>query len=217
MRKVIRSAVDRGVCSGTIDLARRAQISKSTLSALLHGQKAGLDTWVRIALAADVSLPGLFAPDLWAENVTGKCLSWRSVQSEARQRPPLDWYGVRQDVIRRIEGPDAISVYELGRTLHADAKYLKVKLGPLALRLNEAAAAQRRRDLMEHVSSIALRIREEAAELRAEGRRVSARSLARRTGQARASIAFVLALREAAADIGRPLIRGPARIKDCGR
>lgn len=214
MRRIIRSAVDRGVCSGTMELVRRAQISKSTLSALLHGQKAGLDTWVRVALAADVSLPGLFAPTLWAECVTGDCHSWRSVQSEARQRPPLDWDGVRQDVIRRIEGSDAVSVYELGRTLSADATYLKFKLGPLALRLNEAAAAQRRRDLVEHVSSLALRVREAAAEMRAGGRRVSARSLARHIGQRRLSIAFVLAFREASADIGRPPIRGRARIED---
>ena len=214
MRRVIQSAVDRGLCAGTIEFVRRAQISKSTLSSLLRGQKAGLDTWVRIALAADLSLPGLFAADLWEEGVTGVSVSWRSVLSEARQRAPLDWDCVRRDVLRSIEGSDAISVYELARVLHADPQYLKFKLGPLAARLNEAAAVRSRRDRREQVAALAARVRKEAAELYAVGRRVSARSLARRLGQGRVSHAFVLAYREAAADIGKAPILGSARLRD---
>jgi hypothetical protein len=214
MRRIIHSAVDRGVCSGTMELTRRAQISKSTLSALLHGRKVGLDTWVRIALAADVALAGMFAPDLWEEGVFGKCVSWRSAQSKDRQRPAVDWEWVQRDALRRIEGPDAVSVYELSRTLETDPQHLKRKLGPLAARLNEAAAMQRRRDQTRRVSSLAQRIREKAAEMREAGRRVSARSVARHLDQKRMSITFVLAYREAAADIGQAPILGRARMKD---
>ena len=129
LRRVITSALGRELCVGTNDFVRKALISKGTLSSLLNVQKAGLDTWVRVSLAADVSLAGLFAPELWKEGVFGRSISWRSVISEARQRPPLDWHAVRDEAMRILQGASVISCYELGRRLKADPQYLKKRLG----------------------------------------------------------------------------------------
>ena len=208
LRKVIRSAVERGVCSGTIELVRRAQISKGTLSALLHGYKAGLDTWVRIALAADVSLAGLFAPELWAEGVRGICISWRSELSENRRRPSLDWDAVRRDVGDRLERADPIGIYALGRVLSADPKHLKKQLGPLAAELQVAVSKHRAAELAETAKLLAQKIRGEAVALRENGSRVSARAIAKRVSQGRASIVFVMAFQAVAAEIGHAPIRG---------
>lgn len=213
LRKVIQSAVDRGVCSGTIELVRRAQISKSTLSALLQGSKAGLDTWVRIALAADVSLAGLFAPELWAEGVRGTCISWRSELSEARRRPSLDWDAVRRDVGGRLERSEPISIYALGKLLSADPMHLKKQLGPLAEELQVAASKRRAAELAETAKSLAQKIRGEAVALRENGSRISARSIAKRVSQGRASIVFVMAFQEVAAEIGHSPIRGRSRTR----
>ena len=78
LRKVIQSTVDRGVCSGTIELVRRAQISKSTLSALLRGYKAGLEGGTLLyAMDQQFNLSDpnegrlswdFFGAELWSEN-----------------------------------------------------------------------------------------------------------------------------------------------------
>ena len=204
LRRVITSALGRELCVGTNDFVRKALISKGTLSSLLNGQKAGLDTWVRVSLAADVSLAGLFAPELWKEGVFGRSISWRSVISEARQRPPLDWHAVRDEAMRILQGASVISCYELGRRLKADPQYLKKRLGAVADRLNKAAAENRAREAQKKAESLAGEICLEACAIRKEGLRISEGSVAQRMNRGRRSTEFLLAFEKAAVHIGLP-------------
>jgi len=198
-RRVITSAVSRGICSGTIDLVRKAQLSKATLTSLLRGEKAGFDTWVRVALAADVSLAGLFAPELWDEGKAGTGLSWRSRLSLARQRPPLDWVEVRRSVEVMLESEQPLEIAVLARRLAVDAKHLKSRLGDLAPRLQQAAALRRKGDEARAVSTMAQKIEEEITARKASGRRVSARSLAQRLDVSRHGVVFAQAFNAASA------------------
>jgi hypothetical protein len=201
LRRIIDSAIRRELCVGTNDFVRQSQISKGTLSALLNGQKAGLDTWVRVSLAADVSLAGVFAPELWKEGVVGNSISWRSATSASRQRAPLQWAAIRDQATQLLQGASPISVYQLGRQLKADPQHIKRGLGSIASQLNKAAAESRAREAVAKAESLALDICVEADAMRSEGMRVSARSIAKRMNKGRRSCEFLLAFEKAAGRI----------------
>jgi hypothetical protein len=71
IQRVVESAVRRGLVDSGAELARSAGIAKATLSGLISGQRGGLDTYLRLAVAADVGLAGLFVPRLWREGIVG--------------------------------------------------------------------------------------------------------------------------------------------------
>ena len=70
---------------------------------------------MRVAMAADVSLAGTFAPELWKEGYAGRPIAWRSTHS-ARRKPGIDWNAVRAKVRSRFAKGAAVSVYALCRS-----------------------------------------------------------------------------------------------------
>lgn len=196
LRRVIESATARGVCAGTEHFLRIAHISKGTFSGLLHGAKGNLDLWVRVALAADVSLAGLFAPELWAEDVRGESISWLRRFTPIRRWRSLDWEDIRRQAEAQIESGDAESFAAFSTRLGVDAAHLRRGLGRrLVDRLNKAAAAKRDRESSAEVLALATQMVKETASMVGEGVRPSARALARRLSRGRQSSIFITALR----------------------
>jgi hypothetical protein len=196
LRRVIESATARGVCAGTEHFLRIAHISKGTFSGLIHGAKGSLDLWVRVALAADVSLAGLFAPELWAENVRGESISWLRRLTPIRRWRSLDWDDIRQQVTAQIESGNAESFNAFSARLGVDAAHLRRVLGRrLVDRFNKAAAAKRDRESSAEVLALAAQLVKETSSMVDRGVRPSARALARRLSRGRQSSIFVAALR----------------------
>lgn len=213
LRKVIDSAVRRRICVGTCQFQRQCGISKGVLSSLLNGGRASLQVWIRVSLAADVSLPGLFAPELWRENVSGRSVTWRPGALSKRRVRRVDWEHVRSEVQEALRSGDTPGAFRMARELQLDPGFFKKMVGPLASQLDEAARGMSSRARRQNVSDLQDRLVVEAKQLALAGCRVSARALARQVGLPRHSLEFVLAIRAAAQRIGIPAYIGTSAIK----
>jgi hypothetical protein len=206
LRRVIESAVARGICTGTNHFLRIAHISKGTFSGLLNGGKGSLDLWVRVALAADVSLAGLFVPELWAVDVRGEPISWLRRMTPIRRWRSLDWDDIRRQVTAQIESGNAEGFNAFSTRLGVDASHLRSGLGHrLVDRLNKAAAAKRDRESSAEVLALAAQMVKETASMVGQGVRPSVRALARRLSRGRKSSIFVAALRIAQKRLSKSL------------
>lgn len=179
LRKVINSAVERQICSGTMEFLEFAGIPKGTFSALINGEKGSLDLWLRVALAADLSLPGLFHSDFWCSDVNGQSVRWRPCFTTRKRRHLLEWDSIRQTVRDLIASENPTTLYQLGKKLRIDPKHLRKGLGTLAEDLNADAAAKNARSRTAEIKALSERLAEERDRLHQAGARVSARALAR--------------------------------------
>jgi hypothetical protein len=199
---VIRSSMARGLCSGVNDFAHRARLSKSTLTAMRAGGRVTLSTWLRVSLAADVSLVGLFAPTLWKDTIHGGDIAWCLTTRHRRRR---DWDAIRRDVRRRLDSGRVLNVRELARELAACPKQCKAQLGELARELNEATKRRKQAAFDAKSQALAEILKKEAFRFLRAGAPASVRALALRVGLDRCTPLFQQALRLAG---GRELVLG---------
>ncbi len=201
LRDVIDSCNRRGI-GGTNQLIRNADISKGHLSALLKGAKAGLDTWVRVAVGADLSLAGLFSDGLWKEDVSGVCIAWKPTMLPRVRRPPIDWSATVQIAEAQIASGSSKGFYAFCREMGIDQRHAGKMLGNLQGALNLVAGGNKAQRKLERVQALARKMKSAAEEFHRAGVRVSARSMARHLEFSRQATDFVLAYGSFAAEVG---------------
>lgn len=201
LRAVIDSCRRRGI-GGTVQLMRNADISKGHLSALLKGGKAGLDTWVRVAVGADVSLAGLFSNAHWKEDFSGACIAWKPTMVPRVRREPIDWAATAQTARARIADGSSSGFYAFCRDMSIDPKHAAKMLGNLRGELDQAAERNESHRGRERVANLSSSIRTAAEEFRQASLRVSARAMARHFDMSRVATDFVLAYRRFATEVG---------------
>ena len=201
LRRVIDSCKARCI-GGTNQLVRMSGFSKGALSAMLGGAKAGLDTWIRVAAAADVSLAGLFADELWREGVNGKTCAFRNSLFQVRKLNPIDWPEVRRAAEARIADGTASGFYAFCREMDMDAHHAGKMLGELRNQLNAVGAVTQAKNEARSVDELAATIRTIAANYGEQGLRLSARSIARHLQSPRMSRDFRAAYSRISQEVG---------------
>jgi hypothetical protein len=195
VRRLIESAIRRGIFDTRAALALEAGISKGTLHLYEHqGGNASLDCLARLALAADVSLAGLFMPNHWSEGVAGGSAGNCSGLKARRSRPRRDWSAIEARAEKSLVSDAPMTTAELARVLGTCPVYLRKRLGDKAAQMDEAVRSRAEQLRLDAASRLAQVIVEKAGDLVASGVRVSARRLATSVKARRNSRRFRTAL-----------------------
>lgn len=210
VRRLIESAIRRGIFDTRSALALEARISKGTLDLYEHqGGNASLDCLARLALAADVSLAGLFMPNQWSEGVAGGSAGNCSGLKARRSRPRRDWSAIEASAESSLVSDAPMTTAEFARVLGTCPVYLRKRLGDKAAQMDEAVRSRAEQLRLDAASRLAQVIVEKAGDFVARGVRVSARRLAASVKARRNSRRFRTALdfaRERAAASGTSTI-----------
>lgn len=178
VRRVVESAVSRGKALHAADIARRAGIAKSSLHGYMHstGGLPSLGALLRLALAADVSLAGMFSAECWHEDVFGSENLQVAHALGVRKHAKLDWDRIRAQIENQIRADFPESLEQIARVVNVDPADLRRKVPALAkqLRLARSDALARRREA--DVRALADRIRRAEA---TAGQPVSVRQMAK--------------------------------------
>lgn len=178
VRRVVESAVSRGKALHAADIARRAGLSKSALHGYMHstGGPPSLGALLRLALAADVSLAGMFSAERWHEDVFGSESPQVALILGVRKHSKLDWDRIRANIEKQIRADLPESLEQIARVANVDPADLRRKVPALVkqLRLARSDALARRREA--DVQALAERIRRAEA---TAGQPISVRQMAK--------------------------------------
>lgn len=213
LRNLVATATERGSCSGVNDLFDRAKVGRSVMTPLRAGRKASLNIWLRLAMAADVRLAGLFAPECWSAGNPGGSVSLQNAGAWIRHKPKVDREAINAEVHRRMQYGPPITSFSLAGEFGMHPQSFKRIVGPLALQLDQATAARRAEISRQRVEELADEIRKAAGAMRKAASRVTAYRLATRLGCGPRNREFVLAMRNAAPEVGLGAYVGANRIK----
>jgi hypothetical protein len=181
VRRVVESAVSRGKALHAADLAKRAGLAKSSLHGYMNsiGGKPSLGALLRLALAADVSLAGMFSAERWHEDVFGSGTPQVAQVLGVRRYAKPDWDRIRAQVEAQVRADLPESVRRMARLLDVDQAELRRRIPDLTsqLRLARSEVLARRRE--KDVRALADRMRQVEA---AAGQPVSVRQMAKTLG-----------------------------------
>jgi len=194
LRTAIKSAAARNLCRSTNEFLALAGIPKGTYSSLLNGGKASLLLWLQVAMAADISLAGLFSHRYWHEDVRGEAIRWRPLLSARKLTKPLPWNKIQDEARSQMAAQGGETVRELGRRLNIDANHLRQGLGDLAAELDADAKAKKARVRASATEALAQELLRAKKSLKEACVRVSGRALAKRLGLSRHSVQFAAAM-----------------------
>jgi hypothetical protein len=200
--KIFESALDRGVCTSRVDLCERAGLTKQTFNHLRNGSRSSLQTWVRLAMAADLSPSGLFVPRFWRAGMGTASLRLDEDAMHRRRIRRVDWSKVRTEANAQLSSPTPLSLAQLAKHVQTDERYMRRALGNVAREVRNAGRDAATRELRKQVESVARLLTREVCRFRQAHKTISARSLARAIGRSHETIVFGLAMRRVATDVG---------------
>lgn len=134
-----------GLAKTPSDLARIAQLSRVTLHNLQHNEHApSLDSLLRIAVIAEVSLAGLLCPKLWRTSASGFQIQEKDVKlPKASKRIYYDWDTIGEQVLASISAGTAEVPWKMARSMGLCEKQFCLKLGKTVHRLRSAALSRK--------------------------------------------------------------------------
>ena len=115
----VRTGIDKGLFVHTADLAAKASISRSTMSAAARQRCAlTLGSVMRIAAVAEVPLAAVFSERIRGQVDSGSIASPKSFAlPQMRRNERCDWDQIRKDVATTVASGEAISMYRLAKEL----------------------------------------------------------------------------------------------------
>lgn len=179
VRWAVKRGIDKGLFVHAADLAAKASIARSTMSAAARQRcSLTLGSVMRIAAVAEVPLAAVFSSRIRSQVDSGNIVSPRSVTlPQMRRNERCDWDQIRRDVATTVASGEAISMHRLAK----DLGFAKVQIyGKLAAesavlknRVREAQVAAR----IVRIETLTQRVREARQYLERRGLRASARAI----------------------------------------
>ena len=197
-RQILARTKSTGARSGFCGFLEAANMSKGTASRLLAGKRCSLDIYVRVAIAAGLSLTSLFVPDQLEEATGAGGTAW-SRSNASKRRTADDWPEVTEQLKRELTRAEPRSFNQFCIQHEVDCKLLRRKVADLAKAVDAAHAAAAAREEETNARAIAERLIAEAKVMRNAGVFITRRALASRLGEKRNNKAFISAWKLATA------------------
>lgn len=131
IRRLYLSAIERGRATSVAGLNALAGTGMGSLN---RGDASlpTVDVLLRLSIAADVSLAGLFCPTVWRESALGVPVGYAEGRQRKRRNRTHDWKAIRTRVEQALLEGEDVSVTSLSTALDIEPAVLVSKLGELA-------------------------------------------------------------------------------------
>lgn len=181
LRRVVDSAIDRGVAANMAGLTRQAGLPLITLHSLIQRKgNPALAVLVRLATAAGVSMYGILDPGSWCDNDAEHPPRNLGELPRLRKRQYHDWASIRREVSGALARGEVEPASTLAQRLGVDASYLSAKLGKdLYAQVIHRAREARRARRQERQVVLAQQMREARQCLLEQGIRPSANKISK--------------------------------------